>query len=277
MYPIILYIYSMKGYIYALKCPLINKIRYIGQTIQKPTYRFSNHLSDARNSSKNTKKTYWLRKLMKSNLLPELIIIESIENVTKEQLDSREIYWINIYKHEKFVNSTDGGNNVCKAIQIYQRRTIDKKVYSYNEITKELKEYKNTKEAALSVNVTRSIITRTIFSKGRCKNLFWSYNSNFDFITISKQFTKIAVYNESFYKEYNSIWEAMDSLNIPRTCKSRIGYRLNDGLPYYGMYFKRLVDKSKAGPKSKQAPLVSNDYRITQNMLETPYEDNQQG
>jgi len=244
----------MKGYIYALKCPIINKIRYIGQTIQKPSYRYNNHLNEIKKPRYNTKKVNWLKKVLRNNLLPELIILEEIDNCTKELLDNREIYWITQNKNLPLVNGNDGGFNVCKAIQKYQKRTIDRKVYSFNEHTKEIIEYENVKNAASIVDCKSSNIPKAIFIKGRCKGLFWSYSNSFE-IKQSKHYTKIAVYNDSFYKEYNSIWEAMDDLKIPRTCKSRIGYRLNDGLLYYGMYFKRLSDKSKAGPKPKGSAL----------------------
>ncbi len=245
----------MKGYIYALKCPIIDQIRYIGQTVQKPSYRYNNHLNEIKKPKYNTKKVNWLKKVLRNNLLPELIILEEIDNCTKELLNEREIYWISENKDLPLVNGNEGGNNVCKAIQKYHRRTIDKKVYSYNEFTKELIEYKNIEEAGKQVNVNKHNIPKAIYIKGRCKGLFWSYDKNFQ-IKESKHYTKIAVFNDNFYKEYNSIFEAMDDLNIPRTCKSRIGYRLNDGLEYKGFYFKRLHGKSNAGKKSKGSALI---------------------
>lgn len=245
----------MKGYIYALKCPLIDKIRYIGQTKQSPSRRYASHLQEVKSNKFNTKKVNWLKKLFKNNLLPELIILEIIDNPSKEALDNREIYWIEFYNHDKLVNGTKGGRDVCQAIKQYHRRTTNKKVYSFNEYTKEIVEYNNVKEAAKIVGILFGNIPKAIHIKGRCKGLFWSYNKDF-IIKPSKQFTKIAVFNDTFYKEYNSIFEAMDDLNIPRTCKSRIGYRLNDGLEYKGFYFKRLHGKNNSGKKSKGSALV---------------------
>lgn len=263
----------MKYYIYALYCPLSNQIRYIGQTVQTPKRRFDHHVWESKNLIEiNTKKVNWFRKLLKLGKLPELIIIEDGLFENQQQLDNIEIKWISYYKELgcRLVNGTNGGNSVCKKIEKYHRRTEDKKVYSYNEKTNEVLEYKNIKQASEIIGVNRENIPKAIYIKGRCKDLFWSYNNNFE-VKQSKNFTKIAVYNESFYKEFDSIWEAMDNLKIPRTCKSRIGYRLNDGLLYKGFYFKRISPKSNAGKKRAHVK--------QEELLETPItvcEDNQQ-
>lgn len=260
----------MKYYIYALHCPISNQIRYIGQTVQTPKRRFDHHIWESKNLTEiNTKKVNWFRKLLRLGKTPEIIIIEEGLFINQQHLDNVEINWISHYKKLgcRLVNGTDGGNSVCKRIEKYHRRTEDKKVYSYNEKTNEILEYKNIKEASIAIGMNRENIPKAIYIKGRCKDLFWSYDKNFE-VKQSKNFTKIAVYNESFYKEFDSIWEAMDSLNIPRTCKSRVGYRLNDGLMYKGFYFKRISSKSNAG--KKQAHIKSDK------LLENPEEDNQQ-
>lgn len=268
-----MYINSMKYYIYALICPLSNQIRYIGQTKQKPKYRFNGHIQESKNPKDGkTKKINWIRKLIRLGELPELLIIEDGLFENQQQLDNIEIKWISYYKELgcRLVNGTNGGNSVCKNFEKYHRRTEDKKVYSYNEKNNEILEYNNIKEASEIIGVNRENIPKAIYIKGRCKNLFWSYNKKFE-VKPSKHFTKIAVFNDSFYKEFDSIFEAMDNLNIPRTCKSRIGYRLNDGLLYKGFYFKRISPKSNVGKKEahlKQEELLENPITVC--------EDNQQ-
>jgi hypothetical protein len=227
----------MKCYIYGLKDPISESIRYVGQTIRKPSYRYRDRISEAKNSNIKTKKTNWIKKLLKNNLKPELIILEEIESNTLDLANNKEIYWINYYKKlgNKLTNQLLGGRNNPQRI----RKPNLKIVYSFDEITGNIKSYKSIKEAALFVGCNPANIPKAIYIKGRCKKLFWSYKPEFNKKT-SKKCVKIAVYNNSFYKEFNSIWEAIDSLNIPRTCRSRVCYRLNDGLPYYGMYFKRI-------------------------------------
>lgn len=250
----------MKYYIYALQCPLSKQIRYIGQTVQKPKYRFNGHIHESKNPRDGrTRKINWIRKLIRLGELPELLIIEDGLFIDQKHLDNIEINWISYYKNLGYdlVNSTDGGNSVCKKIQEYQRRTEDKIVYSYNEKTKEILSYKNIKEAAKIVNIKKDNIPKAIHIKGRCKELFWSYDNDFSNFNIkpSKILARICVYNDTFYKEYDSIVQAMYELNIPKTCRSRVTCRLNDGLMYKGFYFKRMNEKNKCGRKQAHVKL----------------------
>lgn len=96
----------MNGCIYGLICPISNKIRYIGQTKQKVKDRLRGHIYDKRH---NPHKVNWLNKLKKSNLLSELKI-EILEECHTELLNEREQFWIEIFKDNKLVNKTTGGD-----------------------------------------------------------------------------------------------------------------------------------------------------------------------
>jgi predicted GIY-YIG superfamily endonuclease len=97
----------MIGYIYGLRCPLSNEIRYVGQT-RKLKERFSSHKFDLRD---NYHKANWIKKLERLNVLDELKM-EVLEECTIEELNEKEIYWIKYYKDQgnKLVNCTDGGD-----------------------------------------------------------------------------------------------------------------------------------------------------------------------
>ena len=240
----------MKSYIYALKCPKTDKIRYIGQTVRKPSYRYKDHLAEAkRYNRKKTKKSNWIVGLLRNNQLPLMVILEELDFISIETLDEREKYWIKYYKdlYYNLLNLTEGG----RASYPREKKTIDRPLFSYNEKTKEVISYKDTKEASKIIKRHHSNIPKAIFIKGRCAGLFWSYENNFDTFNIrpAKYFTRIAAFNDSFYKEYDSILQCMEDLGIPKTCKSIMGYRLNDGLIYKGYYFKRLEGKNNCGKK----------------------------
>ena len=97
-----------KGLIYCLKCPISLKIRYIGQTITPPKRRFSGHIADAK-KGKIYHNANWIKSLLEKDLLPIIEVIE--DNISKQDLDSREIFWINYYKNIGYhlTNETLGG------------------------------------------------------------------------------------------------------------------------------------------------------------------------
>ncbi len=100
------YIYGLKDSRKEYDC-----IRYIGKS-DNPEKRLISHL---RYDSKK-KKTYkinWIKKLVKENLKPELVIIEK---VLDDEWENREKYWIKYYrkKYGKLITNTcdGGGRNV---------------------------------------------------------------------------------------------------------------------------------------------------------------------
>ena len=85
------------GIIYKVTC-LINGKVYIGQTINSLVKRKSQHIYDVINQDSN-KFFNW----------------EIIEEIDKDLLDEREIYWIQYYdSYKSGYNSTIGGNSGLK-------------------------------------------------------------------------------------------------------------------------------------------------------------------
>lgn len=228
----------MKTYIYGLIDPRTNKIRYIGQTIQPPKYRLNNHLSEVKNPKYNTRKINWLKSLLNNGLKPELVILDT---TTKDKADDLEKQWIS--KFDNLTNLTEGGNGVCANIRQYHRRTIDKKVYSYNEFTKEIIEYDNIKEASEQIKCNKDNIPKAIHIQGRCKDLFWAYDKNeFDKYEMkpNPSFIRVHVEGNGINKTFKNVRFAMDELNIPRTRKNSV-FKVLDGIKdkYMGYEFKR--------------------------------------
>lgn len=94
-------------HIYILKDPKTQEIRYVGQTSRGLQVRLKEHISHG--TRENNHRANWLRSLISENLQP---LIESVEELpSKENLDSREIFWIRHYRDLgcKLTNSTDGG------------------------------------------------------------------------------------------------------------------------------------------------------------------------
>lgn len=91
-------------YIYALVCPLTNKVRYIGKS-NNPVRRYTEHMDD----NANTAKVRWLRKIKRHGLQPSLLILERCDRILWRE---RERYWISIGKQLGWplTNGTDGGD-----------------------------------------------------------------------------------------------------------------------------------------------------------------------
>jgi group I intron endonuclease len=95
----------MKVFIYILKHPETNAVRYVGKT-NNIKNRWFNHLSKAK-----TKKAHvysWIKSLLKRGISP---IMEVIEECTIDNWETREKYWISYYKESgcKLCNMTTGG------------------------------------------------------------------------------------------------------------------------------------------------------------------------
>ena len=106
---------SKVGYIYCLKDPRTLEIRYIGQTINDPKKRLSQHIhQEKRTKGKLTHVHSWVRNLKKENLRP---IMEILEECTLEELDNKEIFYIKLLKEKyNLCNHSEGGRGTrgCK-------------------------------------------------------------------------------------------------------------------------------------------------------------------
>lgn len=200
-----------KVFIYSICCPDSEKIRYIGQTRQGRK-RFFEHVTESK--SNNLYPVYrWFRKLGKKPLF------KILEYCNIEQLDSREIYWINRIGLENLLNIGLGGS--CVPITDNHTSKILK--------GKELKDYYGEKRA----NEIKSKISNTLKGTG---------NPNYNGATVTDKWRKnqsvsqSKVYLDLFDLEGNLVStflnskEAAKFLNVSdgyvRTAKIN-GYRIN--------------------------------------------------
>jgi hypothetical protein len=100
-----------KYLIYGLEDPRTKEIRYIGRSsngLERP----KSHITESSLKRYNTKVYTWIKSLKKINLIPNIIIIQSWNNISNEDLNSHEIYWIDYYKklNYKLTNMTNGGD-----------------------------------------------------------------------------------------------------------------------------------------------------------------------
>ncbi len=98
----------MPNYIYALRCPIEDEIRYIGKT-NNPTARLISHIVSARKGDKNHWAAKWIRKVLRNGLKPVLEILEELDE--SENWEEYERFYIENgeYFGWRLTNSTPGG------------------------------------------------------------------------------------------------------------------------------------------------------------------------
>lgn len=129
------------GFIYKITNNVNNKI-YIGKTTQTVGRRYTEHKRDSK--TKNTYLYYAMRKYGVDNFR-----IDTIEEVSNQELNAREMYWINFYKSnhkENGYNLTIGGdgNNQIDVCTIEKMKELWNSGLTIIEIAKTLSLYTAT-------------------------------------------------------------------------------------------------------------------------------------
>lgn len=96
----------MVVYIYGLKDPITEKIRYVGKA-QTPRRRLTVHLHRAK--AYKTHVYQWIRSLLRLGLRPDLVILEEVEHQFWPEAEKK---WIAYFKRNGnyLTNATDGGD-----------------------------------------------------------------------------------------------------------------------------------------------------------------------
>ena len=108
----------LKGKIYIIKNNINSKV-YIGQTINTLKHRFNQHARVALEKCNKNSIDYAIQTLGKENFW-----IEEIETCDYNELDEKEIYWINFY------NSFENGYNMTLGGQLNRPNKIDNETFS---------------------------------------------------------------------------------------------------------------------------------------------------
>jgi len=101
----------MTVYIYALRCPIENTVRYIGKS-ENPQLRLATHISRARCGATKHRTAHWIRKLLAQGLAPELQVLAQVPDGIRWQ-DVERGYIANAEAAGwRLTNSTEGGDGV---------------------------------------------------------------------------------------------------------------------------------------------------------------------
>jgi hypothetical protein len=96
------------NYIYVLKDPITDEIKYVGKSIN-PYDRCRKHISEAKITGANNHRINWIKSLLKLGLTPNMEIMDEIDG----EWEWLEQYWISQFKTWGFnlTNGTFGGEN----------------------------------------------------------------------------------------------------------------------------------------------------------------------
>jgi hypothetical protein len=219
----------MDKYIYALKDPNTHKIRYIGSS-NNPNKRYKEHISDTKREK--TKKSNWIKNLIKNNQKP---ILEILEKTSLNEFEGLEKKYIEeqIALGNKLLNfDISGKGNILKKTN-KQRQNLTLKtghtVFQFDLNGNFINKFNSLREAEKMTGVNHGNISKC------CNNIFkhtggyvFSKNIHFDKTKIvknpnglKKKIIEIDV-NGNVINEFNSITEASLKTKIVASSISRV-------------------------------------------------------
>lgn len=116
-------------FIYTLRSPISNEIRYIGKSNQ-PRKRLYSHIKECNNTERKSHKINWIKSLLEKGVSP---IIEIIDEVPSDEWEFWEKYWISQFITWGFnlTNISPGGyNNNYKRSDETRKKMSDSKLGS---------------------------------------------------------------------------------------------------------------------------------------------------
>ena len=194
----------MEIYIYILKNPNTNEIRYVGQTNDLKR-RLNKHVTNSRSLKDNRHVSNWIRSL---NTVPVMDVVETCDYSVRNE---REQYWIDYYKSQgcDLCNSSKGGagagigNTNClgRVISEETKQKIStankgkktthgkggvsgKPVYQYDKEGNLLGIFPSILNAAKVLGICRRTIKNSLNNKEILRNRSpykWSYNLMHEF------------------------------------------------------------------------------------------------
>jgi len=167
-------------FIYALKDPRDNQIRYIGKA-NDPIKRFSNHINKCRD--KNTHKRNWINNLRDEKLKP---ILEILEEVPIDNWIYYEKIYIKKYIMEgcDLMNYTEGGDGCTFGNKTSYKKGEGKKIVILDKEGNYIMSYNTITEASIFFGVSNGCLSYVLKKKRKTiKNNIFLYKEEYDSMT----------------------------------------------------------------------------------------------
>lgn len=164
----------MNGSIYALKDPITDKIRYVGQTRGSIENRLKLHWRDRnQEKNKNNHKANWIRKLYNDhNLKPIVILLEFLNETNDDIINKREKYWIEYYRKLGF-DLTNTSDNDYLTINRYNSKKNCKNIFCYKKDGTEYF-FESAREAEKMIGISYKKISSN--AKGKYLNMDFTFS-----------------------------------------------------------------------------------------------------
>lgn len=233
----------MKNYIYILKDPISNEVRYVGKS-NNPQNRLKKHLSESNLIESWTPKNKWLLSLRKDNLSP---IMEIIDSTYLDNINELEVYWIKHYRDLgiDLTNGTNGGDGFDWTGRKHRSETVEKmkichpdrkEIIQFDLNNKIINFYNSIRNCAILSNLDRRHISKC------CKNGENKTVGGFYFRYIDNYFPCVKSILEPDMVYINS---KIEEFNLSK--------------PTYITKKERLKNKLKESNKSKRKSIIHYD------------------
>ena len=224
-------------FIYALKDPRTNKIRYIGKA-NEPEKRYQNHINKCRD--KNTHKRNWINNLRQEKLKP---VLEILEEVQIDKWKDYEKMYIKKYINEgcDLMNYTEGGDGCTFGNKTsFKKGDGAKKIVMLDKEGNHIKTFNMIIEAADFLNLNSGTIANVLNKKRKktrnCSFLYEDEYTNMSDVDLKNHikwlkpkkltanktsYKEVKIYqydlNGNFIRDWNSLAEASKTLDINKS------------------------------------------------------------
>lgn len=147
------------AYIYVLKDPTTQIVRYVGKTIY-PKKRLNGHISECKYKNVKHKRGNWIRSLLKKDLLP---IFEVVKVCRLDEFEKYESHFIKEYKSKYLTNSDEtgqGNSGRIREVLDRQSKNSGREVHQYSLKGEYIKTFQSVRKAAEHIRGNHGNITR---------------------------------------------------------------------------------------------------------------------
>jgi len=216
------------AYIYILRDPIDNEIRYVGKTIN-PKRRLAEHIAECKRYNHHRAK--WIKKLILNRQKP---ILEIVKICPLSEFEKYETHYIKLYKSRKLTNSDSTGQGSSgrrKSIIKKSIKKISRNVYQFDLVGNFMGEYISVRDASRRLHINHTLIVRCCNKEYKHTSGFiFSYTNEINIVTnpnaVKKKIIEVDM-NNNIIGEWCSLMDcsrstSIDSGNLSKVCSGKL-------------------------------------------------------